>query len=27
LYDTHGSVPTEQQERMVVDWVNQYQKL
>ena len=27
LYDTHESVPTQQQERMVADPVNQYQKL
>ena len=27
LYDTHESVPTKQWERMVVDPVNQYQKL
>jgi len=27
LYDTHESVPTQQRERMVVDLVNQYQKL
>jgi len=26
-YDTHESVPTQQRERMVVDPVNQYQKL
>jgi len=26
-YETHESVPTQQRERMVVDPVNQYQKL
>ena len=26
-YDTHESVPTQQRERMVVDQVNEYQKL
>ena len=26
-YDSHESVPTQQRERMVVDPVNQYQKL
>jgi len=26
-YDTHESVPTQQRERMVLDTVNQYQKL
>jgi len=26
-YDAHESLPTEQRERMVVDPVNQYQKL
>jgi len=27
MYNTHESVPTQQRERMVVDPVNQYQKL